>query len=441
MSARATGVEVASVDSCEVLDSRGRPTVWCEVTLSGGARGSASVPSGASTSVHERKELRDGGKRYGGRGTRQAVGNVRSVLGPALEGLDASDQRLVDETLVAADGTRDLSRLGANAVLAVSVATAIAAANSAGVELYQYLADRLGLEPLLPLPMVNVLSGGAHAGGCIDVQDFLVVPLGAANFAEAIEWAAAVREATRGVASAGGHPADLAADEGGLGLALNSNRAALDLLCAGTQAAGFSLGTDVVIAIDVAAGQLATATGYAFRSEGRELSSMELVDEVVGWCVDYPVASVEDPLSEDDWAAWQLAAERLGGKAQLLGDDLFATDLERVERGIHARAATAVLVKPNQVGTLTGALDVVQRARSAGLGTVVSARSGETEDCWLADLAVGWGAGQIKVGSTTRAERTSKWNRLLRIEHVLGGGARYAGAGANPLALGAVHVF
>lgn len=429
-------MKVARVDSCEVLDSRGRPTVWCEVTLSGGARGSASVPSGASTSAHERKELRDGGKRYGGRGALQAVGNVLDVLGPAVEGIDASDQRLVDETLVACDGTPDLSRFGANAVLAVSVATAIAVANSSGVEFYQYLADRMGFKPLLPLPMVNVLSGGAHAGGCIDIQDLLVVPLGATDFAEAIEWAAAVREATRGVALAGGHPADLAADEGGLGLALGSNRAALDLLCAGVEATGLSLGTDVVIAIDIAAGQLATATGYEFRSEGRELSSAELVDEVVSWCGDYPVASVEDPLSEDDWAGWQLVAERLDGKAQLLGDDLFATDLQRLERGIHARAATAVLVKPNQVGTLTGALDVVQRARSAGLATVISARSGDTEDCWLADLAVGWGSGQIKVGSTTRAERTSKWNRLLRIEHVLGRGASYAGAGANPLVLG-----
>lgn len=424
------GTAVAGLDACEVLDSRGRPTVWCEVALSGGARGSASVPSGASTSAHERRELRDGGKRYQGRGVLRAVANVEEVLGPAVQGLDACDQQLVDGTLVATDGTTDLSRLGANAVLAVSVATAVAAAGANGVPLYQYLAQHLGIEPLLPLPMVNILSGGAHAGGCVDVQDYLVVPLGATSFGEAIEWAAAVREATRGVATAWGHFADLAADEGGLGLPLGTNHAVLDLLCAGIESAGFSPGSDVGIALDIAAGQLATATGYAFRSEGRELSAASLVEEIVDWCRDYPVVSVEDPLAEDDWAGWGLAASCLASEVQLLGDDLFATDLKRLERGIEVGTATAVLVKPNQVGTLTGAVGVLQRARSAGLATVVSARSGETEDSWLADLAVGWAAGQIKVGSTTRSERTAKWNRLLRIEHTLGAGAPYAGAAA-----------
>jgi len=424
------GTRVADVDACEVLDSRGRPTVWCEVALTGGAVGSASVPSGASTSAHEKHELRDCTRRYEGRGVRNAVANVVGALGRAVEGLDASDQRSVDETLAAADGTADLSRLGANAVLAVSVATAVAVANAMKVPLYEYLARGLGVSPLVPLPMVNILSGGAHAGGCVDVQDFLVVPVGATSFAEAIEWAAAVREATRRVATAQGYFAELAADEGGLGLRLESNRAALDLLCAGIEAAGLSLGRDAGIALDIAAGQLAKGPAYVFRSEGRELSAGSLAEEIAEWCRTYPVVSVEDPLAEDDWEGWGLAARHLAGKVQLLGDDIFATDMMRLERGIEAGVATAVLVKPNQVGTLTGSLSVLQRARSAGLATVVSARSGETEDSWLADLSVGWAAGQIKVGSTTRSERTAKWNRLLRIEHSLGPSAVYAGPAA-----------
>ena len=430
MTASGKGSAITGVDACEVLDSRGRPTVWCEVTLVAGARGQAIVPSGASTSGHERCELRDGDKRYGGRGVLRAVANAREVLGQAVEGLDALDQRLVDETLVATDGTTDLSRLGANAVLAVSLATSLAAAEATGLPLYRHLANCHDLEPMLPLPMVNVLSGGAHAGGCLDVQDFLVVPLGATSFAEAIEWAAAVREAARKEATAIGYSAELAADEGGLGLALKQNRDALELLCAGIKAAGLVPGTDAGIAIDVAASQLAAPSGYLLRTEGRELDSAGLVEELAGWCSDYPIVSIEDPLAEDDWTGWQLAAGRLGKQVQVIGDDLFATDLERLERGIEEGVATAVLVKPNQNGTLTGALDVLERARSARLATVVSARSGETEDSWLADLAVGWAAGQIKVGSTTRSERTAKWNRLLLIEHTLGPSARYAGAAA-----------
>jgi enolase len=422
-----SGSAIDAVDACEVLDSRGRPTVWCEVTLSGGARGSARVPSGASTSRHERLELRDGGRRYGGRGVLRAVANVATVLGPAIKGLDAADQRAVDETLTAVDGTPDLSRLGANAVLAVSVAVAVAAAESVEAQLYRHLAGQLGVEPALPLPMVNILSGGAHAGGCLDVQDFLVVPVAATSFGEALEWAATVREATRREATVRGHFADLVADEGGLGIGLSRNRDALDLLCAGIEAAGLTPGTEVAIAIDVAASQLTTPTGYVLRTERREFDAAGLISEISEWCRDYPIVSVEDPLAEDDWSGWQLAASRLATTTQLLGDDLFATDLQRLQRGINAGVANAVLVKPNQVGTLTGAVDVLQLARSAGFATVVSARSGETEDSWLADLAVGWAAGQIKVGSTTRSERTAKWNRLLEIEHVSGSRVPYAG--------------
>jgi enolase len=421
---------VEEVDACEVLDSRGRPTVWCEVALAGGARGTAAVPSGASTGSHERFELRDGGDRYGGRGVLRAVGNARDVLGPAVRGMDAADQRSIDAALVDADGTRNLSRLGANAVLAVSVATSIAAAAAGGAPLYRHLAESLGHEPVLPLPMVNILSGGAHAGGCVDIQDYLVIPLAASSFAEAIEMAAAVREGARRQATKMGYFAELAADEGGLGLPLESNRAGLELLRDGIEAAGLRPGTDVAIALDIAANQIASPAGYTLRTEERDFDSAGFVGELEQWCTAYPVISIEDPLSEDDWPGWRLAAERMAANIQLLGDDLFATDIERLETGIAQRAANAVLVKPNQVGTLTGASDVVRRARAAGMATVVSARSGETEDSWLADLAVGWAAGQIKVGSTTRSERTAKWNRLLRIEHSLGAAARYAGPGA-----------
>lgn len=430
MKAALPATSIRAVDACEVLDSRGRPTVWCEVTLASGIKGSASVPSGASTSSHERHELRDGGKRYGGWGVLGAVTNVGSLLRPAVEGLDATDQRTVDWSLAAADGTQDLSRAGANAVLAVSVATAVAAAGSAGIPLYTYFATSLGTEPLLPLPMVNIISGGAHAGRRLDIQDFLVVPIGAGSFAEAIQWAASVREATRGEATARGHFAELVADEGGLGLALDDNRSALDLVCAGIESAGLRPGADVGIAIDVAANQLATPGGYELRTEGREFDAASFIAELKGWCRDYPIVSIEDPLSDDDWPGWQLAASQMAGSVQLLGDDLFATDLTRLERGIAMGAANAVLVKPNQIGTLTGAFDVLRRARSVGFATVVSARSGETEDTWLADLAVGWAAGQIKVGSTTRSERTAKWNRLLCIEHALGSSALFAGAKA-----------
>ena len=421
------GTGVAEVDACEVLDSRGRPTVWCEVTLACGAHGAAAVPSGASTGSHERCELRDGGDRYEGRGVLKAVGNAREVLGPAVRGIDATDQRAIDEALVGADGTPNLSHLGANAVLAVSVATSIAAAAANEVPLYRHLADALGTEPVLPLPMVNILSGGAHAGGCVDIQDYLVIPLAATNFATAIELAVAVREGTKRQATKMGHFAELAADEGGLGLALKSNRAGLELLRDGIEAAGLRPGVDVAIALDIAANQIATPTGYTLRTEDRNFDAASFVHELEQWCDAYPIVSIEDPLSEDDWPGWRLAAERMSEHVQLVGDDLFATDVERLEKGIEQRAANAVLVKPNQVGTLTGASDVVMRARVAGLATIVSARSGETEDSWLADLAVGWAAGQIKVGSTTRSERTAKWNRLLRIEHALGAAARYAG--------------
>ncbi|MCK9896019.1 phosphopyruvate hydratase [Frankia sp. AgB32] len=413
----------------EALDSRGRPTVGCEVRLDGGATGSATVPSGASTGRHEARELRDGGQRYGGQGVRSAVAHVAGEINDAVRGLDGTDQGALDERLRALDGTSDLRRLGANAVLSVSVAAAVASARQRGVPLFRAVADADDAA-LLPLPMVNIISGGAHAGRSIDVQDFLAVPLGATSFAEAIEWAARVRAGTAEELAARGLPVALVADEGGLGPLLPTNRSALDLLVAGVERAGLRPGADIGIAIDIAASQFVREDGrYTLAKEARELSAGELVDELADWCASYPIVSLEDPLAEDDWAGWRTATERLGGH-QLLGDDLFVTNPDRLARGIDERVANAVLVKPNQIGTLSTARAVVRRAHATGYATVLSARSGETEDDWLADLAVGWRTGQIKVGSTMRSERTAKWNRLLRIESELGERAEYAGRAA-----------
>jgi enolase len=424
---------ITDVDAWEVLDSRGRPTVACSVRLRSGARGAAAVPSGASTGGHEAHEARDGdAARYGGRGVRGAVGRVRGEIRSAIIGLDASDQAGLDGALRTLDGTANLSRLGANAVLAVSVAAASAAADSERVPLWKWVGGGpgAGSGPLLPMPMVNIISGGAHAGGLIDVQDLLVVPLGARSFAEALEWAVRVRAATVEVAAESGLPVALVADEGGLAGTFGSNRAALSCLARGIERSGLALGTQAAIAIDVAANQLSGPSGsYRLAAEDRVLSPAELVAELAEWCAGFPIVSIEDLLGEDDWAGWASATGTLSGR-QLLGDDLFATDLARLERGISMGVANAVLVKPNQTGTLTSARNVVGRAVAAGYATVLSARSGETEDSWLADLAVGWRTGQIKVGSTTRSERTAKWNRLLRIEHELGDQAAFAGRDA-----------
>ncbi|WP_313816002.1 phosphopyruvate hydratase [Citricoccus sp.] len=421
---------ITSLFAWEALDSRGKPTVACEVKLAGGARGQATVPSGASTGRHEAHELRDGGERYGGMGVSRAVAHVNNELAAATRGLDATDQATVDGTLRATDGSAELERLGANAVLAVSVATAVASAAATGRALYRAVADPEA-RPLLPLPMVNILSGGAHAGRAIDVQDFLAVPLGARSFAEAIEMCARVRRGTAEVLAAKGLPVALVADEGGLGAVLASNREALELVVAGVEHAGLQPGQDVGIAIDVAATQFVTDGGdYILAAEGqRRLRPDELVEELASWCAEYPIVSLEDALAEDDWSGWRTVTRRLAGR-QILGDDLFVTHADRLERGIEDGVANAVLVKPNQVGTLSDARAVVRRAQDAGYGTVLSARSGETEDTWLSDLAVGWRTGQIKVGSTMRSERTAKWNRLLRIEAELGDAADYAGAAA-----------
>jgi enolase 1/2/3 len=397
----------------EALDSRGRPTVAVAVRLESGDERCATVPSGASTGSHEAHERRDGGERYGGAGVRGAVASVAGEIAAALAGMDARDQEGVDRALRDLDGTADLSRLGANAVLGVSVACARAAAAALRVPLWRALVG--GGTPLLPLPMVNVISGGLHAGGLLDVQDVLVVPVGARSFSEAIEWAARVRAGTAHVLREKGFDPSLVADEGGLAAPLASNRAALDAVVEGIERAGLAPAEDVALALDVAATQLLSAQGYELATEGRMLTAADLIGELASWVDAYPIVSVEDALAEDDTEGWLAASARLA-HIQLVGDDLFVTSPERLADGVAAGVANAVLVKPNQVGTLSAARTVVERAAAAGYATVLSARSGETEDSWLADLAVGWRTGQIKVGSTTRSERTSKWNRLLRIE-------------------------
>lgn len=413
-----TADRIDTITAFEALDSRGRPTVGCTVTTQTGHRGRAIVPSGASTGSHEARELRDGGARYGGFGVRRAVAHVEGELLDAVHGLDVHDQPRVDGALRAADGTSDGGRLGANAILAVSVATARASAASRGLSLYAAVGDG---PRSIPMPMVNIISGGAHAARALDVQDFLVIPLGASTFAEAIERVSRVRAATGEVLRDRGATWALVADEGGYGPRLDGNRDALEVLMVAFQKARLAPGADIAIAIDVAATQFYTADTdtYRWETEDRTMAASELIEELTAWAGDFPIVSIEDALAEDDWAGWREATTSLGG-IQLLGDDLFVTASARVRRGIEESVANAVLVKPNQVGTLSEAREVVALAHAHGYATVLSARSGETEDDWLADLAVGWNTRQIKVGSTMRSERTAKWNRLLEIERELG---------------------
>jgi enolase len=421
-----TRTRIERIDAWEALDSRGNPTVACRVTLQDGAYGEALSPSGASTGRHEAVELRDGGERWAGRGVRTAVENVRTVIAPELVGADASDQAHVDATMRALDGSANLARLGGNAVLAVSLACCRAAAAATGRPLYRALAEQADAAPLLPMPMVNILSGGAHAGRMVDVQDYLAIPLGAGCFAEAMEWTWRVREAAARIVERRGGHAHLVADEGGLAMQLSDNTAALQLLSEAIERSGLRPLEDVAIALDVAATQLHAGGAYTLSAERRSLDAAAMVDMVAAWCREFPVVSVEDPLAEDDWDGWRLATQALG-RRQLVGDDLFATSAERLRRGVDAGVANAVLVKVNQNGTLSGTAEVMRLARQAGYAAVVSARSGETEDSTIADLAVGWRAGQIKVGSLTRSERTAKWNRLLAIENELGSAATFAG--------------
>ncbi len=419
-------MKIASVRAREVLDSRGNPTLEVEVALDDGSVGRAIVPSGASTGAHEALELRDGDPaRYGGKGVLRAVANVHEVIGPALVGRSPFDQEAIDRLLLELDGTANKSRLGANAVLGVSLAVAHAAAAARRLPLYQYLGGPDAHR--LPLPLFNILNGGRHARGGVDFQEFMVAPIGAATFAEALRWGAEVYHALgrlleeRGLATGVG-------DEGGFAPALDRNEDALALVLAAIERAGRRPGDEVALALDAAASELYRDGRYHLSREGRVLSSAEMVSLWEDWCARYPIVSIEDGLAEDDWDGWRRLTERLGRDVQLVGDDLFVTSVERLQRGIEAGAANAILVKPNQVGTLTETLAAVRAARQARYAAIVSHRSGETEDTTIADLAVATGVGQIKTGAPARGERTAKYNRLLRIEEELGERARYAGA-------------
>ncbi len=418
---------IASVHGREVLDSRGFPTVEVEVALEGGQTGRMIVPSGASTGKWEAHELRDGDpSRYGGRGVRKAVANVNGELADAVIGLDPTDQEALDRVMIALDGSSGKQRLGANAILGISFASARAAATLSRKPFYRYLADTYATDErrlVIPLPMVNVISGGLHAGRKLDVQDYLVVPIGAATYPEALEQVADVWQATRQLLDAAGFEASLIADEGGLGPALENNEQALDILCRAIEKIGLKPGTDMAIAVDVASTHFfdAASNSYHLQADGSRLSSHQMIERLERWTSSYPIISIEDGLSEDDWDGWQLLNRRLGHRVQVLGDDLFTTNPKRIRKGIDLGAANAVLVKNNQIGTLTETVEAVHIAQAAGLRTVISARSGETEDDVLADLAVGLGGGQIKIGSLTRSSRLSKYNRLLRIDEELGG--------------------
>ncbi|MCY4556139.1 MAG: phosphopyruvate hydratase [Chloroflexi bacterium] len=421
---------IHSVRGREVLDSRGNPTVEVDVTLHGGAFGSAIVPSGASTGRHEAVELRDGDPtRYEGKGVLRAVAAVNDVISPAVCGIaDAADQRELDGRLRELDGTANKANLGANAILGISLAAAHAAANAAGQPLYRYLGGPDAC--VVPMPMVNIISGGRHAAGGLDMQDFLAIPIGAETYREALQMVVAVYRAVGRVLSQTGPYAYGVADEGGYGPPLPCHEDALGLLYDATRLAGYRCARDgdIAIGLDVAATEFAGDGGqYALNAEGRTFTSEELVDLLDHWGKTYPIISIEDGLAEDDWEGWDYLTRKLGGATQLIGDDLFTTNPGRLTRGANDGIANAVLVKPNQIGTLTETLETVKLAQGRGYLPVISARSGETEDTTIADLAVATGAGQIKIGSITRSERLAKYNRLLRIEEELGQQARFAG--------------
>jgi enolase len=419
---------IEQVAAREILDSRGNPTVEVEVALIDGTIARADVPSGASTGEHEAVELRDGGSRYGGKGVKKAVEAVLDEIAPAVIGLSADEQRLVDQALVDLDGTPGKSRLGANAILGVSLAVARAAADSAGLPLFRYLGGPNA--HILPVPMMNILNGGAHADTGVDVQEFMVAPIGAPSFSEALRWGAEVYHALKAVLKKQGLSTGLG-DEGGFAPDVAGTRAALDLICSAIESAGFKPGTEVALALDVAATEFYTAgTGYAFEKEVRTAAQL---GEFYGSLLDaYPLVSIEDPLSEDDWDGWVELTTAIGERVQIVGDDLFVTNPERLEEGIERGAANALLVKVNQIGTLTETLDAVTLAHNSGYRTMMSHRSGETEDTTIADLAVAVGSGQIKTGAPARSERVAKYNQLLRIEEALGDAARYAGDLAFP---------
>ena len=416
--------QISSVHARQILDSRGNPTVEVDVTLAGGATGRAAVPSGASTGEFEATELRDGGPAWGGKGVTQAVANVNGELAAAATGLDASDQRALDDALVALDGTANKSRLGANAILGVSLACAHASAADAGQPLWRYLG---GAEAnILPVPMMNVLNGGAHADNRVDFQEFMIVPCGATSFGEALRVGAEVFHALKGTLKARGLNT-AGGDEGGFAPDLGSNEEALEVLIEGIEAAGYSPGDDVGIALDPATSEIFEGGSYSLAHEGRVLSSAEMADYWAEMASRYPILSIEDGMDEEDWEGWKQLSDKIGETVQLVGDDLFVTNTERLGRGIELGVGNSILIKVNQIGTLTETLDAIAMAREAGYSAVMSHRSGETEDTTIADLAVATGCGQIKTGAPSRSDRVAKYNQLLRIEEALGDRAIYPG--------------
>ena len=416
--------EIEKVHARQILDSRGNPTVEADVVLKSGAAGRAAVPSGASTGEFEAVELRDGGEAWGGKGVTRALANVNGELADAVRGLDAADQVALDRAMTELDGTPNKGRLGANAILGVSLAAAKAAAAEAGLPLWRYLGGDAA--HVLPVPMMNVLNGGAHADNKIDFQEFMVVPVGATSFAEALRAGTEVFHALKGILHDRGLGTAVG-DEGGFAPDLDSNEAALEALVAGIEAAGHRPGDDVAIALDPATSELFSDGAYTLEHEGRVLSSAEMADLWTGLAERYPIVSIEDGMDEEDWGGWRTLTEQIGERIQLVGDDLFVTNTERLRRGIDEGVANSILVKVNQIGTLTETLEAMGMANDAGYSAVMSHRSGETEDTTIADLAVATGCGQIKTGAPSRSDRTAKYNQLLRIEEALGSDASYPG--------------
>ncbi|HIM83207.1 MAG TPA: phosphopyruvate hydratase [Candidatus Marinimicrobia bacterium] len=417
--------EISKVSSREILDSRGNPTVEVDVLLSDGSNGRAAVPSGASTGTHEAMELRDGDRsRFLGKGVLRAVTNVTDIIGPAVVGMNAGNQRELDEALINLDGTENKSSLGANSILGVSMASCRAAAASAGVSLFQHLSD--GNATLLPIPMMNILNGGQHADNNVDIQEFMIFPVGAGSFAEALRMGTETFHHLKAVLKSKGLSTSVG-DEGGFAPSLSSNEEALEMILEATEKTGYSIGSDLVLALDVAASEIYKNGIYHLESEEKALSSEELIDYYTSLVKKYPIVSIEDGLAEDDWEGWQKLNTALGSKVQIVGDDLTVTNTVRLQRAIDEQVMNAILIKLNQVGTVSETINTIRLARKNGLATIVSHRSGETEDTFIADFSVAMGAGQMKTGSASRSERICKYNQLLRIEEELGSKAKFPG--------------
>ena len=424
-----TSATIKAIKSREILDSRGNPTVEVEVTLSDGSIGIAAVPSGASTGAHEAVELRDGGDRYGGKGVLKAIAGINNEITPKLIGLDAADQKAIDKLMIDLDGTENKSKLGANAILGVSLAVAKAGANSTNTPLFKYVGGAKA--NLLPVPMMNILNGGAHADTNVDIQEFMIAPFGATSFKEALRWGTEIYHSLKAVLKKNGLATSIG-DEGGFAPNLTSNRAALDLILTAIEKAGFKAGDQIGLALDVAATEFYEKEKQGYRFESSSRSSAEMIKYYADLVANYPLVSIEDPLDENDWDGWVAITKEIGTKVQLVGDDLFVTNPIRLKDGIAKSAANALLVKVNQIGSLSETLAAVDMAHAANYRCMMSHRSGETEDTTIADLAVATNCGQIKTGAPARSERVAKYNQLLRIEELLGADAKFAGVGAFP---------